>query len=537
MNVPIYEMTWSTELGLTIRELDVLACLTEHQSSKRIAKILNISPRTAETHIFNVMQKLGKNTRTAVIDLIKNSDCSGDLRQHFSRLDEEFLCQTYLEAIKKEVALPRQNCCLLSSDPVLKHKIEMALTGLNIFCLNKPKKEVKTIYVKFQDNYPYTLFLILENILGEISTINQALNFFKKGTRKEFLSPLKSRTVSKTSLLIFCLLFLAGSACFYHIKFSSPAQIIRSDFCIPLESQMLQRHFVLDQIRRGFKNKNKIQCVALVGIGGAGKTTLARQYAKQQNCSLVWEINSENRTVLLDAFSHLSYNLSKTAEEKHEIEYLRKNNDDKAYEKKIIQITKQKLKKLKCWFLVFDNVESLEIVKPFLPFDEKTCGTGKILLTTRNNNIADNVYIQKSDAIFIPPLSEKEKEELFLKLQDTSCQNKNQVLDFLKTLPPFPLDIVLASSYLKNTCGFSDQFQKLYNSEKQNKIRFHLIDQVVQKLIEKYPASVPILLFITQIGSQDIHKELLWQFKAGRPYLNEIITEMARQSLINVSSI
>lgn len=465
MNVPIDEMTWSTAFDLTTRELDVLACLTEHQSSKRIAKMLRISPRTAETHIFNVMQKLGKNTRTAVIDLIKNSDYSEDLGRHFFRLNEEFHCQEYLEALKKEVDLPRQNCCLLSPDPILKHKIEMAFTALNIFCLHKTRKEVKTIYVKFQDNYHYTLFLTLKSILGETSSINQALNFFEKRRKEKSLTATDSQVINKTGLLIFCLLLLGGGVYAYHFKFLSPVHIIRSDFCTPLESQMLQRHFLINHLDRCSRKKRKIQCVALVGIGGAGKTTLARQYAKRQNSPLVWEINSENRAVLLDAFSCLAYNLSKTLEEKHEIECLRKNNDDKAYQEKLIHITKQKLKKLKSWFLVFDNVESLEVVKPFLPFDEKTCGVGKILITTRNNNIADNVYLQKSDAIAIPPLSEKEKEELFFKLQDTPVHHKNGLLNFLRTLPPFPLDIVLASSYLKNTCGFSDQFQKLYNTD------------------------------------------------------------------------
>ena len=36
------------------------------------------------------------------------------------------------------------------------------------------------------------------------------------------------------------------------------------------------------------------QTVALVGLGGSGKTTLAHQYANKQKANIVWEINAES---------------------------------------------------------------------------------------------------------------------------------------------------------------------------------------------------------------------------------------------------
>lgn len=532
MYTPIYEKTWSVQLKLTMRELDALACLTEYQSSKKIAKLLNISPRTAEAHIFNVTHKLGKSTRTSVVELIKNSDYHQDLKLHFSHLNEAFHFREHMKNIKRQGPLSRETCHLSCADLALKRKIEIDFAALNISCLDQPRENFKTIHVQFINNYPYTLFSSLSNVLTETLAVQQAISFFKKQDQQEIKNQVKiEKMITKPSVL-FLFLCVSITATVYHTGFFSAAQTIRSDFCVPLESQSLQRAFVLKQIQLCFKKNRQIECVALVGIGGAGKTTLARQYAKQQNCPLVWEINAENHSVLVDAIAQLSHNLSKTSEEKNELECLQRNNTNQAYEEKLIHIMKQKLKRLKNWFLIFDNVESLAVIQKFLPSDSRTCGSGKILITTRNNNIADNTYVQVNNAIFVPPLSEEEKKELFFKLKGPSIHDKKKFISFLKTLPPFPLDIVLASTYLKNTGGFGDQSQKLYRLEEKQKIRFHLIDRTVQNLIARYPASLPILLFLTQIGGEEIPKELLWFFERSRAHLNAIITELAKQSLI-----
>jgi len=52
-------------LGLTPRERDILALLFHGFSDKDIADQLYISPRTAMTHVGNVMNKLGVNKRAA----------------------------------------------------------------------------------------------------------------------------------------------------------------------------------------------------------------------------------------------------------------------------------------------------------------------------------------------------------------------------------------------------------------------------------------------------------------------------------------
>lgn len=64
-------MMMSTKL-LTPREKEIFKLLIANNTTKDIAKNLNISDKTVRNHISNVMQKLDVNTRYhAVIELVK----------------------------------------------------------------------------------------------------------------------------------------------------------------------------------------------------------------------------------------------------------------------------------------------------------------------------------------------------------------------------------------------------------------------------------------------------------------------------------
>ena len=65
--VPLMEVDAArlAALGLTRREREVLVLLVHGRSDKEIAESLSISPRTAMTHVGNVMGKLGVNRRTS----------------------------------------------------------------------------------------------------------------------------------------------------------------------------------------------------------------------------------------------------------------------------------------------------------------------------------------------------------------------------------------------------------------------------------------------------------------------------------------
>ena len=62
---PVAAAQRAKKLGLTKRERQVLELLVKGASDKEIADVLSIAPRTAMTHVSNILAKLGVNRRTA----------------------------------------------------------------------------------------------------------------------------------------------------------------------------------------------------------------------------------------------------------------------------------------------------------------------------------------------------------------------------------------------------------------------------------------------------------------------------------------
>jgi ATP/maltotriose-dependent transcriptional regulator MalT len=54
-------------LGISDRELEVLALLAAGRSNKEIANQLNVSPNTIKTHVANLFEKLEAKRRTEAI--------------------------------------------------------------------------------------------------------------------------------------------------------------------------------------------------------------------------------------------------------------------------------------------------------------------------------------------------------------------------------------------------------------------------------------------------------------------------------------
>jgi ATP/maltotriose-dependent transcriptional regulator MalT len=53
--------------GLTARECEVLAIISQGFSNKRIARVLEISPETVKSHVKHIFLKLGVSTRTEAV--------------------------------------------------------------------------------------------------------------------------------------------------------------------------------------------------------------------------------------------------------------------------------------------------------------------------------------------------------------------------------------------------------------------------------------------------------------------------------------
>ena len=107
--------------------------------------------------------------------------------------------------------------------------------------------------------------------------------------------------------------------------------------------------------------------VALSGLGGAGKTSLAVEYAHRHlsEVGVAWQFSAEDATVLAAGFTDLAGQLSTGGVG---------GTDPVASVHSVLAAYPRE------WLLVFDNVPGPEQVRDFLP----PAGDGRVLITSRN---------------------------------------------------------------------------------------------------------------------------------------------------------
>jgi hypothetical protein len=110
--------------------------------------------------------------------------------------------------------------------------------------------------------------------------------------------------------------------------------------------------------------------VALYGLGGAGKTCVAVEYAHEHldEVGLAWQFAAENPTVLAAEFGELAAQLG--------VQDVADTRDPVAWVHNVLAAFSAG------WLLVFDNAPDLASVERFLP----PAGPGRILITSQNPN-------------------------------------------------------------------------------------------------------------------------------------------------------
>ena len=337
-------------------------------------------------------------------------------------------------------------------------------------------------------------------------------------------------------------LVLAGSYHFFMGR-RSPIlipheEVVRSDFKIPMKGAFLERPKLIDEISTKLKRQEGIQTVALVGvvgIGGVGKTTIARQFARLTKLPVVWEINAESKSSLMHSFKELAYRLAKTTVQKDELQFILSIKSTDERENELISFVKKNLSKLSDWLLVFDNVEHMAEIKNFFPRDLETWGAGKVIITTRNANIQNTNYIKADHIVKMDELNENEALILFSKIvfdcvpEMLPEQKKNEARVFLTKIAPFPLDISIAAYYIKNAQISYEQYMERVNSYNKDfekleqkllqetgdytKNRYGIITLSLKTVMDENPEFKDFFLLVSLIDSQNIPKSLLSAFK------------------------
>ena len=651
------------KIKFTNREIEVIVCLVNGRSVKKIALLLSISCKTVEVHIRNIMLKLECNSREKIIDFVELSQERAKLIDYYKLILEKNYFNLSLKKIKPFLGIINEfkivvNKNLTKENNFFIHSFEEALSQINIhvskysldnknildseqsiyIVTNEIEKkelelfllqnghnlkglivylntvsnvEIKNFYKILVDNKSSFFLMVLEilytiNLQEDISKIKNnfaeqlsslyAVNDIAKNIKKDcngYLNKLNNQhhidnciystednnsknhnssdDISKAKIIaciarffkkqkkifigisVFLILFLFG---FYFLsKTSKKLQFIQTDLLIPSQKTLIIRNSLLKKITSAFaKNKNKIKKIIIIGVGGIGKTTIARHYALNQNNNIVWEINAETEMELIKSFEHLAVALAKTKEIHKELEHIYTLHNIELFKNNLMIFIQRHLFNNPNWLLIYDNVDNFNDIISYLPHNANIWGIGKVLILTRNQNIVSNKYIDNDSIIYMPDFSFEEKEKLFLNIYHVDHEKLdivayNKLKNFLAQIPSFPLDVTTAAYFLKNTSVGYDEYLKNINNYGLNfrsldanilkdtdnifKTRYNIVVNTLQRIINYNNNFRNQLLFISMLRHNDIPLELLYDSNEEKELSIEFLRELSRYSFIN----
>lgn len=593
-----------SNIRFTSREIDVLACLLHTRKEKKIAEILSISPRTVETHIANIRMKLSGCSKEQIIDFLEVSDKITDLKNAYSKLLIQKLFLQTLKEIKHLLQLQRYNCCIINQTQNKSHQllIEKNLQDAGIVISdannstvdiymqdkelvfypatskktiyvslnleNLPKENLPHVYANFANDVDYELNIL--NLLTKItdeskdaSKIHQIIDDFtreSKNINNGFFNsnincelPIKPLPQKRKLVFIGIVILLLGLITFIYNLTAHPPSITKVTSGDPAEDDdfYLERKAILSKMDDFLNTPDSINAIALVGIGGSGKTTIAQQYANSQEASLVWKINAETAENTIISLECLAYALCDDETDKADFYEIQKITNPLKKEYMLFSFLKSKAPKHKNWILIYDNVTNFNDIQKYLPYTQKAWGSGKVIITTTNSNIINGSYFSHDNVVYVSRLDDSESLELFntiLGINKVSTRDREKTIKFLKNIPPFPLDITQAAYYIKNTDIEYDQYLKYIKSKDQSfdtaqesilgaftsytKTRSQIIKLSLKSIINSHKHSGELLLLCSLINSKNIPKDMLIAYK-GDIATHNFISEMRKFSLID----
>jgi hypothetical protein len=165
-----------------------------------------------------------------------------------------------------------------------------------------------------------------------------------------------------------------------------------------------------------------LRVVALYGLGGAGKTSVALEYAHRHlgEVGVAWQFPAEDPSVVAAGFGELAAQLG-----------TRKGGDPVASVHGVLAAYKAE------WLLVFDNAPDQASVAPFVP----PAGPGRVLITSRNQ------IWPPGQALEVPVLDREVAAEFLA--DRTGDPDRRAALDLAGQLGGLPLALEQAAAYVQ----------------------------------------------------------------------------------------
>lgn len=564
-------------IKFTLREIEVISCIICGGSAKSISLILGISTNTVNSHIKNIILKIKGSSKSSIIKFIENSSYYFQMQKKYIDLIsvnefEKVLSQLNLLILKKIkceifVASGSANINLLIKKHIsIIENLDIKIKILDELGKSCQKSENIFIFSETQDLFDYfkTFLQIIDSLYKCIEVQNITSNFLLSLKKRYSTYSMsinnhvnnytfnKKNYMALFSLIIVCLIVIATLLALYKNQNWITNEIHSNIKQMP--ENFINRHVLQNKIQEiMINNKNEIKIIVLTGSGGAGKTTLARSFMLNKNSDIVWEINAETEYNMANSFLNLANSLCNTSEKREFLDGIKFVNDFNERKKRIINFVFKELKHNGNWCLLFDNVENLESIKNSIPSNSKICGSGTVIITTRNEILANSIYFKQSDIVNVGLLSKEEQLDLFCKImygakKNTLSDKLIEIKNLLQTIPMMPLDVVTAAYYIKNTntkfenytsnISFVDRkindLQKNFLSEcaEYKKTRYDIIKVSFDNIIKVDAKFTELLLFICLVDPQNITKKLL-NMLADPVIVDKFIYELKKQSLIS----
>jgi len=609
-NLPdvLYETYLHTigNVKFTRREVDIIACLLSAKTIKAIAHLLSttekpIGVKSIDTHILNIKRKINGNYKNQIVAFIEKAPEYQIVHSYYLALlaQNEFgtlltTLQKYLtkksDSIKilvisenhkllgKLLDFHLQKFCtfsyIVASEENYENKVfeNQCSNTKVILCIDKIGAESN--FPQNSQNHPvinisdyencYSLFCaILKSIFNDKTQIIEetTASFLTQNHNINHIHTEHVTTIPSTSTtkLKFAAIAISCSIVFMlailYTYFSSSTPQIRSDLILPKQAALLERPEMISKINEvhsSYASSNKATIIALIGPGGAGKTILARIYAKLQTPKILWEINAESVLTLRDSFSKLALNIALNTKDIKFINEIASIEKDDLKLQKVMQYVKNYLSSNNEWILIYDNVEDMLTIQKYLALDATTWGSGFIILTSRNRNIVGNKYIDY--AIFLDPLTDKQKIDLFNKIINNKDSEElvhkvhySSLSELVRNIPPFPLDISAAAYYLKATksdpilylnsiSNHSKSFAQLQSNIQRNiddysKTRYEIVTLSVHQMLQNNPEFLKLILLTSLLDSSFIPIDLLKEY-SNTSVVDSFIIHLKRYSFI-----
>lgn len=387
----------------------------------------------------------------------------------------------------------------------------------------------------------------------EADMLQSVQQHYSKILGKDFSPSVKSnelihQNLSKKSSVNFLWLaaFISILVCVFSIKFFFVHEkpTIKDDLLLPNKLVFLERQNLLKEIKHQFlKSHDSIKIVALKGVAGAGKTIIARSYAKQYHEGLIWEICASSKESILISFEKLLIAILHQENDESGHQILQKVRNTPQYESTLLLMLREKLSRNPDWLLIFDNVTDLKNIQDYLPHDSSIWGRGKIILTT-----CDSAINRSGAVIEVSELNHKEKIQLFRKILSLQENVSKEEQHFLDSLPPYPLDISTAAHYLKTvSISYQEYLSRMRENSQQfseaqtdilkdvgnyTKTRFNIIGLSIKNLLTEHQDFSDLLLLLSVVDAKNIPREIL-DFYKNPVTVDKFLHALQKHSLLS----